>query len=277
MNRKIINNQDVQLVLLDNVFNTSGCNNSNELYNKYKDTLEEIGIPSYVINRVKNDSGDYFIFNVDNIGSITTLGCTDVSTFISINQEKLNLLAPELKENIISNFTNILSMSNENKSEITANENVDYENEIASLEKQKADIITKKRVLNTYKLGLKDLKKETADSKTRTLDNISFEQRREKINQKIKDLLSGQSKNLDVKEAKKKLTQLGFTFPDSYSNFIFATHKEKSAKYIFEELKKRDIYVRYFNAERIDNYLRISIGTDEEMNQVFKVLEEILV
>ena len=78
-------------------------------------------------------------------------------------------------------------------------------------------------------------------------------------------------------EAKKKLTQLGFTFPDSYSNFIFATHKEKSAKYIFEELKKRDIYVRHFNADRIDNYLRISIGTDEEMNQVFKVLEEILV
>ena len=42
-------------------------------------------------------------------------------------------------------------------------------------------------------------------------------------------------------EAKKKLTQLGFTFPDSYSNFIFATHKEKSAKYIFEELKKRGV------------------------------------
>ena len=77
-------------------------------------------------------------------------------------------------------------------------------------------------------------------------------------------------------ESKKKLTQLGFTFPDSYSNFIFATHKEKNAKYIFEELKKREIYVRHFNADRIDNYLRISIGTDEEMNQVFKVLEEIL-
>lgn len=77
-------------------------------------------------------------------------------------------------------------------------------------------------------------------------------------------------------ESKKKLTQLGFTFPDSYSNFIFATHKEKSATYIFEELKKREIYVRHFHADRIDNYLRISIGTDEEMNQVFNVLEEIL-
>lgn len=77
-------------------------------------------------------------------------------------------------------------------------------------------------------------------------------------------------------KAKEKLTELGFTFPDSYSNFIFATHKEKSAQYIFEELKKRNVYVRHFNADRIDNYLRISIGTDEEMNQVYTVLEEIL-
>lgn len=77
-------------------------------------------------------------------------------------------------------------------------------------------------------------------------------------------------------ESKRKLTQLGFTFPDSYSNFIFATHKDKPAEYIFRELKKRNIYVRHFGAERIDNYLRISIGTDEEMKQVFAALEEIL-
>lgn len=84
-------------------------------------------------------------------------------------------------------------------------------------------------------------------------------------------------KVIDTRERTKvKLKELGFTFPDSYSNFIFATHKERSAVDIFSELKKRNIYVRHFNADRIYNYLRISIGTDEEMDAVFKVLEEIL-
>jgi len=76
--------------------------------------------------------------------------------------------------------------------------------------------------------------------------------------------------------SKAKLRELGFSFPDSYSNFIFVTHPDKKAVEIFEELKKRDIYVRYFKTPRIDNYLRISIGTDEEMDAVFDALEEIL-
>ena len=76
--------------------------------------------------------------------------------------------------------------------------------------------------------------------------------------------------------AKLRLRELGFTFPDSYSNFIFATHREKKASDLFEQLKTRNIYVRYFDAERICNYLRISIGTDEEMEAVFRALQEIL-
>ena len=73
---------------------------------------------------------------------------------------------------------------------------------------------------------------------------------------------------------KAQLTELGFTFPDSKTNFIFATHKEISAKEIFEMLKKEKIYVRYFNKPRIDNYLRISIGTDEEMQKLVECLKK---
>ena len=76
--------------------------------------------------------------------------------------------------------------------------------------------------------------------------------------------------------SKKKLAELGFTFTDSMSNFIFASHKEKSAEYIFEELRKRKIFVRYWNKPRISNYMRITVSTDEEMNALFKALEEIL-
>ena len=45
---------------------------------------------------------------------------------------------------------------------------------------------------------------------------------------------------------------------------------------IFEELKKRNIYVRYFNKPRIDNYLRISIGTDAQMQALYAALKEIV-
>ena len=45
---------------------------------------------------------------------------------------------------------------------------------------------------------------------------------------------------------------------------------------MLEELKKRNIYVRYFKKPRIDNYLRITIGTKEEMEQLMNALQEIL-
>ena len=66
---------------------------------------------------------------------------------------------------------------------------------------------------------------------------------------------------------KQALTELGFTFGDSMTNFIFATHKTVPATHLFEELRKQHIFVRYFSNTRIDNYLRISIGTDAEMDR----------
>ncbi len=75
---------------------------------------------------------------------------------------------------------------------------------------------------------------------------------------------------------KDKLRGLDFDFRDSMANFVFATHKSKPAKEIFEKLRERNIYVRYFNKPRIDNYLRISIGTDEDMKGLIDALEEIL-
>ena len=76
--------------------------------------------------------------------------------------------------------------------------------------------------------------------------------------------------------AKNELSALGFTFPDSKSNFIFASHKSKPAKEIFEALKERKIFVRYWNKPLINNHLRISIGTDSEMDRLFDALREIL-
>lgn len=74
--------------------------------------------------------------------------------------------------------------------------------------------------------------------------------------------------------AKEEFKKLGFSFGDSKANFIFVTHPEYSAKEIFEYLKTKKIYVRYFDADRIRNHLRITIGTEEEMDAVFVALKE---
>ncbi|MBR1832811.1 MAG: histidinol-phosphate transaminase [Ruminiclostridium sp.] len=76
--------------------------------------------------------------------------------------------------------------------------------------------------------------------------------------------------------AKKELTKRGFTFPDSMSNFIFAKHRTASAQMIFNELKKRRIFVRHWNKPVICDYLRITVGTDDEMNALYKALDDIL-
>ena len=82
---------------------------------------------------------------------------------------------------------------------------------------------------------------------------------------------------IDTREwSKEQLKKLGFDFPDSKANFIFAHHKERAAEDIFAALKQRNIYVRYFKKPRIDNYLRITIGTREEMEQLMTALQEIL-
>lgn len=72
---------------------------------------------------------------------------------------------------------------------------------------------------------------------------------------------------------KKELKALGFEFADSKTNFIFARHNTKKACDIFEALKAEGIYVRYFKKPRIDNYLRISMGTDEQMERMLTFLK----
>ena len=75
---------------------------------------------------------------------------------------------------------------------------------------------------------------------------------------------------------KGELRALGFSFQDSKSNFIFAEHESKPAEKLFRELRERDIYVRYFAKPRIDNHLRITVGTDRDMDVFLDVLKGLL-
>ncbi len=76
--------------------------------------------------------------------------------------------------------------------------------------------------------------------------------------------------------AKGEFAKLHFTCTDSRTNFLFVSHASVPAKKIFEELRARNIFVRYFPLPKIDNFLRITVGTDEEMEKLFAALKEIL-
>ena len=72
--------------------------------------------------------------------------------------------------------------------------------------------------------------------------------------------------------AKEEFRKVGFIFPDAKANFIFARHPEVDANELFQALKENNIFVRHWNAPRIDQYLRITIGTKEEMERLFDFL-----
>ena len=75
---------------------------------------------------------------------------------------------------------------------------------------------------------------------------------------------------------KKELKNLGFSFPDSKTNFIFVSHEKVPAEQIFKALREADIYVRFWNKPRINNSLRITIGTDEQMDRLIAFLKDYL-
>lgn len=72
---------------------------------------------------------------------------------------------------------------------------------------------------------------------------------------------------------KKDLKELGFIVPDSYANFVFVRHPEIDGKELFLALRKEGIIVRHWDKELINQYLRITIGTDEQMEVVTNFLK----
>ena len=74
----------------------------------------------------------------------------------------------------------------------------------------------------------------------------------------------------------KNLKELGFTVLPSSSNFVFAKHIELKGEYLYKALKEKGVLVRYFKQDRIDDYLRITIGKDEDMDALLKALIEIM-
>ncbi len=73
-----------------------------------------------------------------------------------------------------------------------------------------------------------------------------------------------------------RLINLGFKLLRSKTNFIFAKHNKVSGKEFYEKLKEKGVLIRHFNTNRIEDYIRITIGTNAQMQVFFEKVEEIL-
>lgn len=72
------------------------------------------------------------------------------------------------------------------------------------------------------------------------------------------------------------LKEMGFTLTESATNFLFAAPNVISGKEYYEKLKDRGVLVRYFGTQRLSPYVRITIGTEEEMAVLLEKTREIL-
>ena len=84
-------------------------------------------------------------------------------------------------------------------------------------------------------------------------------------------------KIIEVREyTKEKLEEMGFTFPDSKANFIFAKSNTLSGSEYYKKLKENGVLVRHFSNPDISDYVRITVGTKEQMDTLLSVTEKIL-
>lgn len=158
---------------------------------------------------------------------------------------------------LIDKYDNVIVVQTFSKSRSMAGSRIGYAISNPTLIKYLNDV---KYSFNSYTMNTITIAAGTAAMK----DRAYFEMTRDKI--------------IKTREwTKQELKRLGFVFGDSKSNFIFARHPQVSGEALFEALRENDIFVRHFsNPPRINEYLRISIGTDEQMKTFIAFLEDYL-
>jgi histidinol-phosphate aminotransferase len=209
-----------------------------------------------------NENGGV-IFPNPNAPTAVEMPLSDVEDIIKANQDVVVIIDEAYADfgqvtalDLVDKYTNLLVVRTYSKSRAMAGMRIGY---AIGSEKLISAIKSVKFSYNSYTMNMPSIVAGVAAIR----DDDYFK----KIVNKITETRE---------KAKERLSELGFTFTDSKTNFLFAKHDTVQAEIIFEKLKERNIYVRYFKKPRIDNYLRITIGTDYEMEELYKALEDII-
>ncbi|MCI8506426.1 MAG: histidinol-phosphate transaminase [Lachnospiraceae bacterium] len=237
-------------------------------YSFYSVWAELYGIP---YERPALDEGfrirkeDYYkenggvIFPNPNAPTSLAMGLSDVEDIVAHNQESIVIVdeayidfGGESALGLIKKYENLLVVQTFSKSRSMAGIRIGYAMGNPALIKALNDV---KYSFNSYTMNQLTLVLGAAAVK----DEAYFQETIGKI-------------KATRERAKERLKALGFVYPEPSANFIFASRPGTDARALFLALKEKDIYVRYFDAPRINQYLRITIGTDEEMDTLFEFL-----
>ena len=213
---------------------------------------------------------DYFgenggiIFPNPNAPTGVELPLSDIEEILQHNQDVIVIVdeayidfGGESALPLIDKYDNVIVVQTFSKSRSLAGSRIGFAISNPTLIKYLNDV---KYSFNSYTMDRITIALGTASIR----DRAYFEQTTEKI--------------IKTREwTKEQLRALGFVFGASKSNFIFAMHPDVSGVELFEALKKNDIYVRHFGKPaRINEYLRITIGTDEQMHKLIDFLKKYL-
>ena len=108
-----------------------------------------------------------------------------------------------------------------------------------------------------------------------TVDRLALAGAREAIND---DAYFQESRSKIMKSRERvsaRLTEMGFKVIPSQANFIFISSEQCPGGVLFQRLREKGILVRYFDKPKIDNFIRVTIGTDVEMDRFLEVIEMI--
>ena len=212
------------------------------------------------VNDYKKKNGGVVITNPNAPTSIA-LGTSQVEEIIAANPEVVVIIdeayvdfGGESVLPLIDKYDNLLVVRTYSKSRSMAGMRIGYAMGNPALIQAMKDV---KESINSYTMNTESILIGAASLE----DEEYFQETRNKI--------------IDTREwFQIEMRKIGFSFADSKANFIFATHESVPAKEIFEAAKKAKIYVRYFDQPRINNYLRITIGTRDEMETLLDFLKE---
>ncbi len=191
------------------------------------------------------------------------LGVSDIEQILKANPDVIVIVdeayvdfGGETSLSLLDTYENLLVVRTYSKSRSLAGMRIGYAIGNERLIRALMDV---KESINSYTMTIESIKVGTAA----LADEEYFRQSIDKV--------------VATRErTKSELEKRGFQVLDSQTNFLFARHPGKDGEAIFRALRDKKIYVRHFSGERIKDYLRITVGTDEQMDRFLEVLDQVM-
>ncbi len=210
----------------------------------------------------EKENGGVVIANPNAPTSIA-LGLSEIEKIIQANEDVIVIIdeayvdfGGETALPLLKKYENLLIVRTYSKSRSMAGMRIGFAMGNKSLIKAMTDV---KESINSYTMTMESIRVGAASLK----DEEYFQGNLKKVT--------------DTRTyTKAELEKRGFCVLESSTNFLFACHPQRDGGELFEALRERKIFVRHFKGERIKNFLRITIGTPEQMEKMLEALDEIL-